>query len=147
MPLWQRDSLSEKEPDSSQALGTALHPQCPLLQRHQLFLLPRKVARGGSGGHNPVKHLFPPKMAPPFPLASTEAFLGCPCSFPHPKRIKDLKTRVWKIACGRQGQIPQTSIPCPHTSRGHPSPPRWSRQGGWGGGIAPSHGQFRSQVT
>lgn len=64
---------------------TPTPPQSAFPQRHRLSPCPNKLARGGSGGHNPVKTLSSPKMAPPFPLVGTEASLGCPSPLPLPQ--------------------------------------------------------------
>lgn len=109
-------------PGSLTAPWRAPHPP-PLPQKHPLSPFPNKLPRGGSGGHNPVKPLSSPKMAPPFPLVDTEASLGCPCPCPAPKciwaqRVREVEDR--QPGVGRDS-LP-ASLPGPRTSRGHHQP-------------------------
>lgn len=123
MPGWQGQLPPPPQaPGSLTAPWRAPHPP-PLPQKHPLSPFPNKLPRGGSGGHNPVKPLSSPKMAPPFPLVDTEASLGCPCPCPAPKciwaqRVREVEDR--QPGVGRDS-LP-ASLPGPRTSRGHHQP-------------------------
>lgn len=147
MPPLQRP-LSHRKPNSSQAPGRAPSPpNLLLLQRHRLSPFPNKMARGGSGGHNPVKPSSSPKMAPPFPLDGTEASLGCPCPSLTPKCIWAQKAREVEA---REPGVGRDISPALNTLPSHQqrsSPAHHADPGKGGTAAAPWRTQIPGHLT